>query len=242
MRNYFTFGDIDSRTYGVFISGSGVYDSPKRNYTEVAVAGRNGTLLIDQGSFENISLTYPAFIGGANWKENLTAFRGALCSQIGYKNLIDTYHSDEIRQGCFMSAFNVKPSWAHDAGEFDITFNCKPQRFLASGQETITLTSSGTVHNPTPFPCKPLLNVTGYGTILFSVGRALELNIANTYPEITIDCETCNCTYLDLDNANDAVFATYQSGEFPYLKAGDTYISIPSTVTKLEIIPRWYLI
>lgn len=242
MRNYFLFGDIDSRDYGVFISGSGVYDSPPRIYTEVAVAGRNGTLLIDQGNFENIDLKYPAFIGGANWEENFRNFKGALASQIGYKELKDTYHSDEIRQGCFMSAFNVKPSWAHDAGEFDIVFNCKPQRFLLSGQETITLTASGTVHNPTPFSCKPLLKVTGYGAIMFSVGRALELQIADTYPEITIDCETCNCTYDDLDNANDAVFATYQSGEFPFLRSGDTYISLGTTITKLEIIPRWYLI
>lgn len=242
MRNYFTFGDIDSRDFGVFISGDGVYDSPQRIYTEVAVAGRNGTLLIDQGNFENISLKYPAFIAGSNWKQNLTNFRGALGSQIGYKDLIDTYHPTEIRQGCFMSAINVKPSWAHDAGSFDIEFNCKPERFLASGRETITLTASGTVHNPTPFPCKPILKVTGYGSLMFAVGHALEIIIENTYPEIEIDCETCNCTYLDLDNANDAVFASYQSGEFPYLRSGDTYISLGTTITKLEIIPRWYLI
>lgn len=246
MRNYFTFGLIDSRDYGVYISGSGAYNAPRRSYTEVVVPGRNGALLIDNGNYENIEVTYPAFItGGSDFAERLADFRSALTSQLGYKRLYDSYNTDQFREGCFMEEINVSPASFLTAGEFDITFNCKPQRFLDSGLTTITITEDVTpVYCPTPFPCKPLLTVTGYGELEVAIGAdSTILTIGNVYPKIIIDCETCEAYLPDGGNANDAITVP-ENGQFPVIQGGNlpTYFIFDDTITKIEVVPRWYIL
>ena len=234
MRNYFTFGSIDSRDYGVYISGSGVFNAPRRIREEIEIPGRNGNLFIDTHTFENIEVTYPAFICN-NFKQNLEDFRSALLATKGYQWLQDTYNPNEKRQGCFTESIEVKPTTRIDAGEFDITFNCKPQRFLTSGFETIEVSDGDTVANNTPFRCYPIITVTGYGTIDIISGSSKYITVANAFDFVTIDTETYYCD-SDGDNANDVV--TFSDEIF--MRPGTTYFSFPNTVTKLEIVPRWY--
>lgn len=138
MRNYLTFGNFDSRDFGVYISGEGTYNAPARVYNAISVPGRNGDLLIDGGKYDNISIKYPAFIAGDDFQTNLAAFRNALLSVNGYARLTDTYHQDEFRLAYYGDEFTVKARNRNDAGEFDIIFNCKPQRFLIAGENPIT--------------------------------------------------------------------------------------------------------
>ena len=159
MRNYFTFGNFDSRDFGVYISGEGAYNAPARVYNAISVPGRNGDLLIDEHKYENISVTYPAFIAGKNYRTNMAAFRSAMLSVSGYARLADTYHLDEYRLAYFSEAITVKAASQNNAGKFDIVFNCKPQRFLLSGETSVTLTGNGSVENPTLFESKPLIRV-----------------------------------------------------------------------------------
>lgn len=246
MRNYFRFGLIDSRDYGVYISGSGAYNAPRRSYNEVVVPGRNGTLLIDNGNWENINVTYPAFItGGSDFAEKLAAFRAALNSVIGYDRLYDSYnkYESQFRQACFMNDIVVNPSAFLTSGKFDITFNCKPQRFLVSGFLVQTITEDGTeIRVPVPFACKPLLTVTGYGNLTIAFGAdEVTLDIANLYPEIIIDCETCEAYLANGTNANDAITVPI-NGDFPKLYGGGlpNYIYFDSTITKVQVEPRWF--
>ena len=100
MRNTLTFGGVNSADYGVYITGSGVYNAPKRAVENIVVPGRNGLLTIDQGRYENITVEYPAFAFGKTreeFQQKITAFRNAIMSQIGYQRLEDTYHPDEYR-------------------------------------------------------------------------------------------------------------------------------------------------
>ena len=153
MRNYFTFGQFDSRDFGVYITGTGTYNAPARMYDAISVPGRNGDLLIDNGKFENIRITYPAFIAGDDFNSNLEAFRSALLSVSGYARLADTYHPNEYRMAYFGNDIVVDARTQHDAGEFDITFTCKPQRFLTSGENAIVVSPQG-AHgdNLLPYP------------------------------------------------------------------------------------------
>lgn len=246
MRNYFTFGLIDSRDYGVYISGSGAYNAPRRVYTEVTVPGRNGTLLIDNGNFENIPVTYPAFIaGGSNFSKRMADLRSALLSQIGYSRLYDSYNDNQFREACFMNEINVNPSSFLTSGKFDIVFNCKPQRFLFNGQATITITEDATpITCPTPFPCKPLLTVTGYGELEVANGAdSTILTIGNIYPKIIIDCETCEAYLPGGGNANDAITVP-ENGKFPFVQGNNlpTYFVFDDTITQIEVVPRWFIL
>lgn len=173
--NSLTFGGIDSADYGIFISGEGVFNAPERAVEMIKVPGRNGAIALDQGRYENIDIEYPSGTFGADqtdFRVKLRQFVSALKAQIGYQRLSDTYHPDEYRMGIFIEAVEVEPANINTAGEFKLIFNCKPQRWLTSGEETVTLfpneaSTPPSVINPTLFDSEPLFAVGGYGTFDF---------------------------------------------------------------------------
>lgn len=161
------FDDIDSRDYGIYITGEAVFNSPERDVEMIEIPGRNGTYALDKGRFHNIEVTYPAGLFGgseADFAAGIRAFRNALASRIGYKRLEDDYNPNEYRMAVYKNGLDVTPAQLK-AGEFDIVFNCKPQRFLKSGETAIEVTSGDTITNPTPFESSPLLQAWGYGDI-----------------------------------------------------------------------------
>lgn len=141
MRNYFTFDGIDSRSFGVYISGQGTFKAPARSYDAIEIPGKNGALLGIDSRLGNVELTYPAFIY-SNFAENIAAFRAFLLSHKGYFKLKDSYHPDEFRLAYYPGPFEPDVTSANNAGSFDITFICKPQRYLESGQELVELSPS----------------------------------------------------------------------------------------------------
>ena len=178
--NSITFGNIDSADYGIYISGEGVFDAPKRAVEMVSIPGRNGALAIDQGYYENIVVTYPAHNYEpemSDFKERLSDFRNALASQIGYQRLSDTFHPNEYRMAVFDEGLDINPIKYNTASQFDIKFDCKPQRFLTSGETETTVASGTDITNPTQYDSRPLLMVEGYGHISFN-GFDIELENA----------------------------------------------------------------
>ena len=169
--NSLIFGNIDSADYGIYITGEAVFNAPERAVEMVNVPGRNGALALDQGRWENIEVSYPAGCFGDDQNDfatRISNFRNAVCSQIGYQRLADTYNPNEYRLGVYASGLDVKPASMGRAGEFTITFDCKPQRFLTSGETETTVSSGGALTNPTQYESSPLLKVEGYGNISFN--------------------------------------------------------------------------
>ena len=150
--NSLTFDGVNSLDSGIYITGEAVYNAPQRQVEMVTIPGRNGTLAIDQGRFENIEVTYPAGCFAddqSDFASKIMEFRNELASRFGYKRLVDTYHPDEFRLGTYSSGLEVGAVGYHRAGEFDITFDCKPQRFLVSGEETVTIGEWGETETAT---------------------------------------------------------------------------------------------
>lgn len=164
------FDNVSSRTYGVYITGEAVYNAPKRDVEMITIPGRSGSFALDNGRFENIEVSYPAGIYAdteADFRQAISDFRNFLCSRKGYVRLQDEYNPDEYRMAVYKSGLDVDPALLR-AGEFTITFDCKPQRWLTSGETAVTVTSGDTLTNPTLFESGPLLEATGYGVIGFN--------------------------------------------------------------------------
>lgn len=137
MRNNLIFGGVNTEDYSVWVNGSDTFSAPSRDITKVAVPGRNGDLIIDNGRYNNLTLTYKAFIV-KEFQNRMSGFRAAMMKQTGYQRLEDSYHPDEFRLASFaggISPDNMGPF--NRNGEFDLVFNCKPQRFLKSGEQPI---------------------------------------------------------------------------------------------------------
>ena len=178
MRNSIIFGGVDSADFGIYIGGEGTFNAPKRDVEMISIPGRNGAFALDKGRFQNIEVTYSAFNHEpdlATFSAQLEGFRNAICSQKGYQRLTDTFHPDEYRAAAYIDGLEIKPIEYNTAATFDIKFDCKPQRFLASGEEAIDVDSGDVVTNPTLFEASPMLEVEGYGNIQFN-GYRITIN------------------------------------------------------------------
>lgn len=233
MRNYFTFDDIDSRDFGVYISGSGVFNAPEKEIEMIAVPGRNGDLIGLESRLLNLELTYPAFIY-ADFKRNIAALSSALLAKDGYQKLIDTYYPDEYRLATFAGGIDVDSVATRRAGQFDLTFQCKPQRYLLAGQEEVDVTSSLKLVNPTAFSSSPLIRVYGYGTLGIN---SESVTIANQYSYVDIDCEMMDC-YYQTNNANP--YVSFSGNDFPKLQAGTNTFTKTANISQIKIVPRWW--
>lgn len=231
-RNWLTFDGVSLKDFGVYINGNGTFNAPARNREVINVPGRNGALMIDNGRYDNIDVVYHAFVYD-NFSVNIEGLRNLLLSRTSYKTLKDTYHPDEFRQGIYKGNFQADVVEWLQAGEFDLTFDCKPQRFLESGEETSEFTANGVLLNPTMQTAKPLLRV--YGTGVYAVnGRQMTISSADVYTDI--DCDTMDA-FKGLTNCNNNI-----SGDFPELVPGENTVSIVSGITKIEIVPRWWVL
>lgn len=165
------FGGVDSSDYGIYITGEGVYNAPERVVEFVSAPGRDGDIAIDQGRFSNIRITYPSGTFGKTqeeFREAVSSFRNAILSLRGYQRLEDTYHPDEYRMAVYTAGLEVSPAHYGTAGEFGITFECKPQRWLVCGENPIPIATGDVLQNPSLFDASPLLEIEGYGGINFN--------------------------------------------------------------------------
>ena len=234
IKNWITFGGTDCRTYKVYISGNGTFNSPERDTSTVSIPGRNGDMILDNGRYKNVSIKYPAFIADT-FNTNMQNFRNAMLSKIGYQRLEDTYHPDEFRLARYKGTLNVKPLKSLVAGEFDITFDAKPQRYLKSGETAVEFTAAGTISNGTLMTALPLIRASGTGTL--TIGT-VTITITAAVGYTDIDCETQEA-YKGNTNCNANI--TLTSGAFPSLAPGANSVSFTG-LTKVEITPRWWIL
>lgn len=233
MINYFTYGGVSSRTYGVYISGTNTFNAAQRSIERVTVPGRNGTLTLDNGRFENIELVYPAFIV-QNLGTNAAGLRNYLLSSAGYRRLEDTYDTSCYRMARYVNELSFQPTQTLWEANFDIVFDCMPQRFLLTGETETTLSADGSISNPTRFNARPTIRVYGTGTL----GVGSETITISTNPEyIDIDCEMMDAYY---GSANCNEYITLNSGEFPVLKPGANGVVLGTGITQVKIKPRWW--
>lgn len=232
--NYITFNGHSSYEYGLAISGEGSFDAPARDRTIVTIPGRNGDLVLDNGRYKNTTVRYPAFFTG-DFKTNVADARAWLLAPTAYARLEDTYHTDEFRLAIFSGGIDFEPTaWNHHA-ETELTFNCKPQRFLTSGETAVSVTNGDTITNPTDFPALPLITITGTGNGSISVGGTT-VTLTGLTGGIVIDSDLQDAYYGGL-SANDLM-----SGGFPVLAPGANGIAISGSITAVTITPRWWRI
>ena len=232
MINYLTYGGTNLREFGVYVNGTYTYSSPERSIERIVVPGRSGTLTIDNQRFENIEVSYAAFIV-RDFPTNIEGLRNYIGKSAGYRRLEETYHPDEYRMARFVSGLQVEATPLLREGRFTMVFDCMPQRFLKSGELVTEFTSNGNIYNPTTRPAKPLLRVWGNGQL--GIGSAT-LTISNTTNYTDIDCETMDA-YYGATNRNSNI-----SGTFPTLNPGQSGITLGAGITKLQITPRWWIL
>ena len=144
-KKYFIFNGKKSSDFDVWASGLNIFHSPERRIERIQVPGRNGELLIEDGSFENTELLFKDCFIPNHFSENFTNLSNYLNRQKGYQRLELSWLPDEYRLAAFHGDIEATLKNWDGMGKFDLAFNCKPQRFLKSGEEPITILPPRTV-------------------------------------------------------------------------------------------------
>ena len=166
----FTFAGTCSSDFDMFITEAATYNVPERAVEMFEIPGRNGAFAMDQGRYSNVEVTYHVCVSkdsNADFQTELSDVRNWLASNNGYHRLEDDYNSGIYRMAIFKGGLETDETFVNGA-EFEIVFDCMPQRWLTSGESETAVTSGGTITNPTPFDSLPLLAVKGYGNLTFN--------------------------------------------------------------------------
>ena len=227
--NYFSFNNQSSADFGLYVAQKDIYSAPSYDQQFVSVPGRNGDVVIDNGRYNNVDISYTCYC--KNLSANIGNIKLWLC-QPGYFKLTDTYDPLYFRYAAFASKLKID-EMLRNVGKAQLVFNCKPFRYSLSGQNRTTLTASGTIRNPESFASLPYIKITGSGAVTLNIGStAYSFTSVPTYLEV--DSELM-CCYKGSTLYNNRIGFT----EFPVLLPGNNNISWTGSVSKVEIIPNW---
>lgn len=228
-----TFNGIASSTKGIVVEHFPNYETPERDYDVIHVPGKNGDILIDKGSYKNVTRSYDIAIGdrSKNFDEIANDISEWLHSASGYARLEDSYEPLYFRLAMYEESGMIENILNH-AGRTTVSFNCKPQRFLKTGEQA---KPAGTLTNPTGFTALPIITVRGSGSGVLRVG-AYTVTISSISTSIVINSEIQDA-YSGSTNRNSDI--TLSNG-FPKLVAGNNVVSYSGGISSVEVVPKWW--
>ena len=254
-----------SSEFHLYVSGKGTYGGSARAYEPQSIPGRNGDLLFYDSRLENVEIVYHCFFPPADFEDDIADLRDYLLGSgnVGYQRIEDTYHPDEFRLGYFEGPFEPEVMDGLQTAQFDLVFKCKPQRFLKSGEEPITVNggSARVFSNPSTCIAKPLIKVYGTGRLFVrqkqgdTTVRTRMIDVMSNTEHTYIDCDLMDAYELVNGapvNRNNSVKLT--NNEFPYFDGKKNglvnQINVMSSteesglaydqISKIEVYPRWW--
>ena len=233
------YNGVSSEDLHILVQHPPEYGFPEKDSEATHVPGRNGDVIVDSGTWLNVDRTYDLAIdatGDVTYTDLASRFTQWLHSACTYARLEDSYEPDYYRMAIYKNSGSISNLF-NKAGTIEVSFNCKPQRFLKSGEEIEVFRTSGTYYrNPTEFTAKPKIIIHGSGSGSINVGN-YSININNITDGMVIDSEIQD-VYKGTINCNSSV----SFDEFPKLVAGDrgNYITFTGGISYIEIIPRWW--
>ena len=239
------FDGKSSRDYGIIVESFPAMNHGAKRGEAYQIAGRNGTYYDEDGTFDNYIQSYQIAI-----REGLFRPADKRCADIqawlsapGFKRLEDNFEPEYFKMARYAGPLNVEQilgKW----GRCTLEFECKPERWLKSGETVVNMTSESTIENPTAYTAKPGIAVYGASNSLIPIavdGDVLMEVQGQGEDPVLIDC--AEGTILGSDGTNlygSAIFYTSYH-DFPTIPPGMHTITATGA-TALLVLPRWYVL
>ena len=211
---------------------------PNRSQEVQKVPGRNGDIVLPNGSFENYEQSYSAFLDARNigkLEQVMPKVVDWLLGNEGYQRLEDSYFPDVYRMA-FYSGGSEFVSLFNEYGEGTLTFNCAPEKYYKTGEWPIVMSQNQVLLNPSSFAASPLIKVTGSGSgsLMFN---GTGITISNIGTSVMIDVKL-HKAYNGTTNRNNTITGNYED----LMLGKSTTVTWSGGVTSVEITPRWWTI
>lgn len=150
-KSWFSYNGLSCEKWNCYKTQPINFPTPVRNVKKISVPGRNGDIVIDEGSYNNLTVTVECYIDGP-FIRLFDAMRAALMADPDYHVLTDSLYPNEYRMA---RVTDVKAKiTTPTAGSAQIELDVKPQRFLTADNATKTFigaTAPETGHKLTDF-------------------------------------------------------------------------------------------
>ena len=230
----FTFNGINSSQFGLRVTSDYVINSTGQDIDTVAVAGRDGDLLLPNNRLKSVTIELPCTIMS---DRKLTDIEGDISNWLnvaGYKDLTLSWDSDFIYRSAFIETFEIA-SLMRQFGKVKLNFLTYPVKFYKQGRTTQTLSNGATVNGLGNVNAKPIITLVGSGDCTLTInGRKTKLRaVQNT---ITLDMQARQVFSGNLPAWDKVVRAPQY--QMPYLDAGRNLISWDGDFT-VKMAPYW---
>ena len=210
---------------------------PTRKMTVTKIAGTNREYVDMEDAWETYDQTYSFYLGDGSEDcvQPSVDEVARVIYKTGWQILTDDYEPDYYRLAYYQGGFETDDRYSR-LGVFSLTFRCRPERFLVTGNTSIPVDSGESITNPTAFNAKPLIHITGSGDATLTVnGTTMAFTGITDY--LNIDCDKMDVYRLPAENKNSLM-----TGNFPVLKSGDNLVSFTGGITSVTITPKWWTI
>lgn len=248
----FEFNGKSTKDMGLVIQTPPTYTYPERDLSTVHVPGRNGDLIIDNNCYKNVERSYSVgkgFKPGTNYSTNSADLIAWLTSANGkYVRLRDSYDSEVYRMAMFNMSGSTTNIW-DGALSCTISFQCKPQRYLLSGEEEFTYNPELQVENPSVYTALPDIILHDIGDVA-ELGKVLMLSIINNdsvvsnlninyYTGSLITIKSEDQKVIDENQNNIGEYIGLNGKPFPQFKAGLSKIKLEKFLVKDTNVPSY---
>ena len=210
-----------------------VFSEAVPNIESKTIPGRNGALIFETRSYKNRSGSASCFCLQEDVETAISSAGRFLMSQNGYRRL----ETSDDPNHYWMARVENSPQIEmrlRVLAPFEIEFDCKPQRFVKSGENAIVFTETGSLSNQYGQIALPLITLYGQGAGTLTIGDCV-VEVKKLDEVIYLDSDTQNA-YNNNGNQNMNINAL----TFPTLPDGDTQIAFSGGIERVEIVPRWW--
>ena len=117
-----------------------------------------------------------------------------------------------------------------------MSFNCAPEKYYKMGERPISVSNGQLISNPTLFPAKPFLTITGTGAGRLYFGSNY-LDISDIGGSVTIDIRE-HKAYHGSQNRNGTITGLFEN----MVLAGKMTVRWTGGISSVTMIPRWWTI
>lgn len=224
---------IDAQSASIYLQKPIVFSEAVPNIESKTIPGRNGDLIFETGSYKNRRGSASCFCLQEDVEGAVSSAGRFLMRKKGYRRLETSNDPNHY----WMARVENSPQMEmriRVLAPFEIGFDCKPQRFLKSGENKTSFTASGSLSNQYGQVALPLITLYGQGAGTLTIGSCV-VEVIALNEVLYLDSDTQNA-YNNNGNQNMNINAP----SFPTLPNGETQITFSGGIERVEIVPRWW--
>ena len=224
---------IDARSAGIQLQAQIEFSEAVPVVEAQTIPGRNGDLIWETGSYENRGASASCFCLQKDVEKAISSAGRFLMGKKGYRRLETSDDPDHYWMARVENSPRIEQR-LRTLAPFDVSFDCKPQRFVKSGENAIVFQQNGSLFNQYGQVALPFITLYGQGAGRLTIGDCV-VEVKALDGVLYLDSDTQNA-YNDNGNQNLNINAPI----FPVLGDGEIPISFSGGIERVEIIPRWW--